>query len=215
VHTNSFGLNIDNFDCFHFPRHVGRGGGISVYSYKLLMTSKHDVDFNAINFDFGIVMSDYYNKRLYLITVYRPPDSNVPDFLNEFSDFLSKCASSFVRDALIIISGDFNINMLKNDLLSDRFMSEMFCYNLYPTIFKATRPSISSASLIDNIFSNIPSITCSGVLLANISDHLPIFSSFLITPSNDSNAADSICDFKRMINTNKLNKLNHELEMQN
>ena len=49
--------------------------------------------------------------------------------------------------------------------------------SLVPTIIHPTRITNHSATLIDNIFSNIPHIG-SGIFYSDISDHLPIFTIF-------------------------------------
>ena len=53
-------------------------------------------------------------------------------------------------------------------------------FSFRPTINKPTRISNTSATLIDNVFTNILPSPKSGILLTDISDHLPIF---MIMPS--------------------------------
>lgn len=75
--------------------------------------------------------------------------------------------------------GDFNINLLNIEScnLTNAFLEVMLSYSLRPSIFRPTRIATYSATLIDNIFSNDytkPFLT--GILLTDISDHLPVFS---------------------------------------
>ena len=52
----------------------------------------------------------------------------------------------------------------------------MYSNGLYPLITKPTRITEKSATLIDNIFTNeCQVITKSGVLICDVSDHLPVF----------------------------------------
>ena len=52
----------------------------------------------------------------------------------------------------------------------------MFSLGLYPLIDKPTRITAYSATLIDNIFTNeLGSTISSGLIINDISDHLPIF----------------------------------------
>ena len=79
----------------------------------------------------------------------------------------------------IHIMGDFNINLLSIEFcnLTSAFLEVMLSHSLCPSIFRPTRITTYSATLIDNIFSNNytqPSST--GILLTDISDHLPVFS---------------------------------------
>ena len=74
--------------------------------------------------------------------------------------------------------GDFNINLLnmeENSITSD-FFEIMTSYSYYPTIFRPTRITSYTATLIDNCFSNNYEHSAdSGILITDISDHLPIF----------------------------------------
>ena len=73
--------------------------------------------------------------------------------------------------------GDFNINLLNEDVhtLTNDFINIMSSYSLYPSITKPTRITPTSATLIDNIFTNLNSYQTSGIIVADVSDHLPVF----------------------------------------
>ena len=77
------------------------------------------------------------------------------------------------------ICGDFNINLLSYDVYrsSKEFVDMMFSYGYYPLINKPTRITNISTTIIDNIFtSDIEFSKQSGLLVNDISDHLPVFS---------------------------------------
>ncbi|MGE5862423.1 MAG: RNA-directed DNA polymerase, partial [Nitrososphaerales archaeon] len=108
--------------------------------------------------------------------VYKPPDSDVTSFTANFDSLLSVISS---QKQLCCIAGDFNIDILKTDshAPTSNFVNCIFAHSFYPVINKPTRITETSATLIDNIFTNfnnsyslVPSIICS-----DISDHLPIF----------------------------------------
>lgn len=77
--------------------------------------------------------------------------------------------------------GDFNINLLKVDkhVPSSEFLECMYTMSYIPLISKPTRVTATSATLIDNIFTNNLTVnsteTCSGILYTDISDHFPVF----------------------------------------
>lgn len=74
--------------------------------------------------------------------------------------------------------GYFNIELLKLDLNdnSNSFINLIFSSSFYPTISKPTRITESTATLIDNIFSNTLEEECkTGLLLTDLSDDLPVF----------------------------------------
>jgi len=52
----------------------------------------------------------------------------------------------------------------------------MYSNSLYPTLTRPTRITTHSATLIDNIFTNvIDRPVSSGLIITDISDHLPVF----------------------------------------
>ncbi len=77
-------------------------------------------------------MGDILAKLIYIGNIYRPPKENF-EFYNEFSPILEK---SEMNNKEVIITGDFNIDLLKvND---QHIISEYFCmltsYSLYAKI---------------------------------------------------------------------------------
>ena len=77
------------------------------------------------------------------------------------------------------IMGDFNINLLKYDCcnFANKFFNQLSSSGYTPLITKPTRITKSTATLIDNIFTNNLNRTehLNGILFNDISDHLPIF----------------------------------------
>lgn len=78
----------------------------------------------------------------------------------------------------LFICGDYNIDLLnaKKHKSTDDFLN-MMCSNFqYPEITRPSRITTHSATLIDNIFTNmLDSNIVSGLLLRDISDHLAVF----------------------------------------
>ena len=112
---------------------------------------------------------------------YRPPRRNnnnnvVQDFITEFSPVWNTIKQS--KDD-IIITGDFNIDLLK---INERekyanFLDLMLEKGLFPKIMFPTRFARKSASLIDQIYirNKDHSSSQSGILLTPTSDHLGCF----------------------------------------
>ena len=73
--------------------------------------------------------------------------------------------------------GDFNINLLHYDTDIDvqTFIDTLSSQTFYPTVSKPTRITDYSATLIDNIITNDFKNHTAGVLITDISDHLPVF----------------------------------------
>ncbi len=78
--------------------------------------------------------------------------------------------------------GDFNLNLLdsSNHQPTEDFVKIVYAYGLRLRIDQPTRISPHSSSLIDNILTNHNASIWTGILYADISDHLPLFQ---ITPS--------------------------------
>jgi hypothetical protein len=60
---------------------------------------------------------------------------------------------------------------------TNEFIDLMTSYSFYPSITKPTRITSKSATLIDNIFTNSHTEQKAGILVIDVSDHLPIFPS--------------------------------------
>ena len=75
------------------------------------------------------------------------------------------------------MAGDFNINLLHVDTYNNvsNFIDIIYSQSLFPSIHKPTRITSKTATLIDNIFVSCSDINTSGLLITDISDHLPIF----------------------------------------
>ena len=94
-----------------------------------------------------------HDKNIIVGCLYRPPDSSLNDFNRSDEDILS--ATSF-ENKLSYIMGDFNINILNSHSHqpTNEFINLMTSNSLYPLISKPTRMTSSTATLIDNIFTN-------------------------------------------------------------
>ena len=76
--------------------------------------------------------------------------------------------------------GDFNLNILNYDSHSAtaEFLDTLYAYATLPLINRPTRITQSSATAIDNIFTNDANAFengCHGILVTDISDHFPVF----------------------------------------
>jgi hypothetical protein len=110
-------------------------------------------------------------------TIYRPPNTDILEFDNVFTDILSVIRN---ENKLAYILGDYNVNLLNcnNHIASAEFLEMFYANDFLPMISKPTRIQNQSFTLIDNIFSNsiIHNQFISGILQTDISDHFPVFS---------------------------------------
>ena len=79
---------------------------------------------------------------------------------------------------LAYICGDYNLDLLKHDSDSkiNDFLTIFFDHNMFPLIDRPTRITYHSATLLDNIFTNIFDNKIKyGVCVSDITDNYPIF----------------------------------------
>ena len=87
-------------------------------------------------------------------SVYKPPNTNLDLFNAEWVSILN--AIDQFKNTIVLIAGDFNLNLLKHNHHgpTGEFFNNLLLYNFVPTISVPTRVSLTSATLIDNIFLN-------------------------------------------------------------
>ena len=118
-------------------------------------------------------------RKLTIIgTIYRPPGTNLSFFNSE----LEKVIGLFIKSKVnLILLGDYNINLLNHEIHSETvdFLNLLYANTLLPLISKPTRYGDHSATLIDNVITNMYSQNSMyGIILDDISDHLQIFLAF-------------------------------------
>jgi hypothetical protein len=139
------------------------------------------------------IQLEQMNSAITIGNIYRPPRDNnnhnsLDNFMHEFKDTLGSISR---RSASLIISGDFNIDLLKlnNNGKFQEYYDFMMDLRLIQSITAPTRLSLNP-SLIDHFYvkaNNIVSINKSGILTRKISDHMAIFASLNVikpTPKN-------------------------------
>ena len=95
------------------------------------------------------------------------------------------------------------------------FINHMYSCSLFPLILKPSRITIDTATLIDNIFTNeIDSEISSGLLINDISDHLPVFAIFHNFFKNTNDPKQNTLDFKRIKTQETIAALNADLSTQ-
>ena len=87
-------------------------------------------------------------------TVYRPPDKNLHDFLNDLDRLLDIVSK---ENKIVFLMGDWNLNIMNSSHnLTSLFLDLLYSRMFFPLITRPTRITSHTASLV-NIFSNDPS----------------------------------------------------------
>ena len=109
--------------------------------------------------------------------MYRPPNTSISAFTEQVTNIVRTLS---IENKQCYIMGDFNINMLNYDhhMETHDYVDVMFSNCLIPQITKPIRITPTTATLIDNIYSNDilgEYNQLQGILYSDISDNLPIF----------------------------------------
>ena len=143
-------------------------------SYEVIEKSSNEA-FQALWIEISFVQK----KNIIVGVIYRQHNSP-----HKFKEYFDEVIEKFTATGKsLCIMGDFNLDLLKIEsscYSRDFFLSLQSCY-LIPSIDKPTRVYNNSATLIDNIFINMPErVTISGNIISDITDH---FSQFCIFKS--------------------------------
>ena len=157
---------------------IGKSGG-SVACYldnKNHYKIRSDLNYNDcdVNESLFIEIINPTGKNIVGI-VYRPPNNNSEAFITTHTDIMSHISQ---ENKTCYILGDMNLNLINNEVHTPtgKFLDSMLSFMMLSLITKPSRVTANSATLIDNIFTNdIEYVTMCGLLLTDITDHLPVF----------------------------------------
>ena len=166
-------FNIDGYNLIQANRQNKKGGGVGIYinnKYDYIIRS--DLSNSTPEYESLVIELLSKNKKSVVLgCIYRAPNIELDAFFSKLNNTLEILNKNNIEL-------DFNINLLNTNCheKSNDFVDLMFSQNLYPLITKPTIISSTIATLIDNIFCNcIDNTFNSGMIIADISDHLPIF----------------------------------------
>ena len=195
---------INGYECYFNNRNT-RGGGLAIYLHSMYDGSYvPDLTLQLPHIE-TIFLHVTRPQKFIVGMLYRPPNASLDDFLVSL-EYIMDAAIKYELKCYLL--GDFNINLLSNNDHVNNFSNLLFSYMFFPVINKPTRVTETSATLIDNIWTNDVNYHCSGILYSNISDHFPVFSTFSL-PVISQNSQITI--IKRIINDAYINTFLKEL----
>ena len=173
--------DIDDDTLLSAPRRGRRSGGSAVYihncvSYltrddlKLILDPHCNVDHSESIF-IEITISN--GKNTIVGNIYRAHGTDA--FVTDLSHCLTKITA---ENKHRYVSGDFNLDLLKydNNNLINNFVNMSYNHCMFPLIDRPTRITYNSATLLDNIFTNVIDHKIkSGIFVAGITDYFPIY----------------------------------------
>jgi len=159
-----------------------RGGGVGVYISKKLSFVTHDDLADTLSDICDCCIIEIVNddsSDIVVISVYRPPDTDISLFVDRFSKLLKGVMGKNSKQKQFFITADWNIDLLKIsvDDRVDKFLDDMLSYGLLPSVTLPNRITERSAILIDNIVLNCHfnvHVYYSRKIYDYISDHFPI-----------------------------------------
>ena len=170
---HGFKRNID-LDGFNVCKQTSksRKGGVGLYiNNKIDHFKRDDLKVQTVEFEtVWVELINKHKKNILCCCAYRHPDSDPMTFIEHFEKIFTKLSEE--KKPLFIL-GDFNFDLLS---CNSDFLNSFTSSGLLPTILQPTRLTCSSATVIDNIFTNYFDYELlGGNLLLNISDHLSQF----------------------------------------
>ena len=190
-------------------RFNGKGGGVGFFIKNGWEFEVHGEEWVIEHRDAyeGLIIKTKYStgKSRTIGVIYRPPGNDLNLFNSALETLLSKLTRS--KDE-IFLAGDYNIDLLKiNSHAPTRtFFNLLVSYRLVPTILRPTRITQDSATLIDNIFTNVPTDHLdSAIITEDLSDHLPIY---VITKTQLPTLKKPLAYVKRIVNDSAISTFN-------
>jgi len=173
---NIYNININGYS-FLNTNSMSCAGGVGLYiSNELKFIRRQDLDTqNELMESLWIEIVRQKQKNIVIGCIYRHPNYDTTQFYeivkNQLSDLNDKRKEVF-------ITGDININFMNynTDNNTSDYLDMLLSTGFIPLITKSTRITQHTSTLIDHIYTNIPqNVLNTGICLADITDHLPIF----------------------------------------
>ena len=178
-------LDIDNYTLINTPRQDRRSGGSALYvhnsvSFRFredlnLISNPADTDELNHSESIFIEIVNTAKKNIIVGNIYRAHHTDTGLFNADLENCLAKLSN---ENKQCYISGDFNLDLLKHDTndIINNFLNTFYNNDMRPLIDRPTRITPTSATLIDNIFTNVlTNRITAGIFVSSLTDHFPIF----------------------------------------
>jgi hypothetical protein len=174
-------LQLDGYNLISKGKKCSGHGGVAVYLHKKFAFEILKID-ESDKWDtlfISVKLPNTAAKQIVIGNIYRPPVSN-RESINSFSEGMSRMFSLLNNFKHVVITGDFNVDLLKfktNHSINE-YLENLISNGYIPKISYPTRLTETTGTLIDNFFVKVSdnfSHATAGILVQNISDHLPYF----------------------------------------
>ena len=206
-------FKLDNYDLIYINR-KSRGGGVGFYvkkgiKFKIL---KNISNFEDKLFESLSIQIEYNTKKFILSSVYRPnspiqgmtANEQLTSFIDKFSDLQTQI-NNYKCESYIFTDSNIDILRFEQHEQTNEFLNLCLANGFISLITRPTRISRTIATCLDQIYTNSTNVKFeSGILLNNISDHLPVFT---ITSHPYKKSKDSFI-YSRNITDEKIENFN-------
>ena len=174
-------FNIPGYNMVEKHRKIMTRGGVALYVKKQYQYKfRDDISvFHEGKFESVFIEIENSKQNLIIGEIYRVPNTSQRDFIEEYESLVSKVN---LEKKGLVIGTDQNLDLIKlnDDNIIKEFIDVNYANGLLPVITKPTRITHQTATLIDNIYTNIYALDYmkSGIIISDISDHLPVFLQF-------------------------------------
>ena len=173
--SNIDAYGIDGYNHIGIARSNQNGDGVSLFMSNEISYSELTELTKVQEYIECLFLKINFKDITYILGfVYRPPNSDIDHFTETLNAILSQ-----ISNLPCYIMGDYNLDLLKHEWhnTTEHFLNTMYSNSLKPLIYKPTRETDSTATLIENIFANHYDVNdqlYQGIFLINISDHYGI-----------------------------------------
>ena len=194
-------FGITGYNHVGLTRQNGKGGGVSLFiSEDIVFSELQELSMVQDHIECIFIKIIIRGHTYFIRLVYRPPNSNITEFSNAMHLILDKIASK-----PCYIMGNYNLDLLKREIHhpTENFLDIMYANYLVPLMFRPTRITRESSTLIDDIFSNnynVIDYQVNGISKTDISDHYIIFHLLSLKVEKPTNDQYKIV---RVINTSR------------
>ena len=207
-------VEMEGYELYTSHRTNKIGGGVAIYVDKALKSSllmKTNIENILESVTIEILVENA--KNIIITCIYRTPGT----CLDTFNHNIESMFGNKKDNKTYLINGDFNIDILNphGNNKTNNYIDIMFTNNLFPVITKPSRITTDTATLIDNIYTNaLEKQITSGLLINDITDHLPVFAMFPHYLRNKSKPINHSYVTTRRRTPDAINALKADLQMQ-
>ena len=176
ANTPAHRFNIPGYKLLRHDR-IAPKGGVGIYFRDIFKPKRIDIRYAALQPEMIFAEVEINGNKIAIGVIYKPPSTSY-NIYAEIQEVLAFITTKYTH---VIIMGDFNIDLLKNDRPSEFFKNIVLQpFGLHEVIHQPTRITSNSATLIDNLLvTEQDCVKCSGVVdFPGISDHCMVYMAY-------------------------------------